>query len=88
MGSHKHLLNTNNILGTGDMIAIKEGKEKSPYVPSPLYSNRERGRQAQICENRYISEDFIFLFLFVFLPFLGPLPLHMEVPRLGVKSGL
>jgi len=28
----------------------------------------------------------LFCFVFVFLPFLGPLPLHMEVPRLGVKS--
>ena len=26
--------------------------------------------------------------LFVFLPFPGPLPRHMEVPRLGVKSEL
>ena len=28
------------------------------------------------------------MFLFVFLPFLGPLPQHMEVPRLGVESEL
>ena len=28
------------------------------------------------------------LFIFVFLPFLGLLPWHMEVPRLGVKSEL
>ena len=27
-------------------------------------------------------------FFFVFLPFLGPLPRHMEVPRLGVQSEL
>ena len=27
---------------------------------------------------------FIYLFILVFLPFLGPLPCHMEVPRLGV----
>ena len=27
-------------------------------------------------------------FFFVFLPFLGPLPRHMEVPRLGVESEL
>ena len=27
-------------------------------------------------------------FFFVFLPFLGPLQRHMEVPRLGVKSEL
>ena len=27
---------------------------------------------------------FVFFFLVFFLPFLGPLPQHMEVPRLGV----
>ena len=32
---------------------------------------------------------FVCLFVcFVFLPFLGPLPRHMEVPRLGVESEL
>ena len=31
---------------------------------------------------------FLFFFFFVFLPFLGPLPRHMEVPRLGVESEL
>ena len=31
---------------------------------------------------------FFFFFFFVFLPFLGPLPWHMEVPRLGVQSEL
>ena len=30
----------------------------------------------------------IIIFFFVFLPFLGPLPQHMEVPRLGVQSEL
>ena len=25
------------------------------------------------------------VFVFVFLPFLGPLPGHMEVPRLGIE---
>ena len=30
----------------------------------------------------------LFYFIFVFLPFLGPLPWHMEVPRLGVESEL
>ena len=28
------------------------------------------------------------IYIFVFLPFLGPLPRHMEVPRLEVKSEL
>ena len=31
--------------------------------------------------------EFIFYFLF-FLPFVGLLPRHMEVPRLGVQSEL
>ena len=35
------------------------------------------------CQSGY-SFIFSFLFFFVFLPFLGPLPRHMEVPRLGV----
>ena len=30
----------------------------------------------------------VFFFFFVFFPFLGPLPLHVEVSRLGVKSEL
>jgi len=29
-----------------------------------------------------------FVFVFVFLPFLGPFPQHMEVPRLVVQSEL
>ena len=33
------------------------------------------------------SWGFLFFFL-VFLPFLGPLPQHMEVPRQGVESEL
>ena len=40
------------------------------------------------------SDVFVFFFFFVFcllsllLLFLGPLPRHMEVPRLGVESEL
>ena len=36
-------------------------------------------------------EEFCFVFVcfvFGFLPFLGPLPRHMQVPRLGVESEL
>ena len=38
----------------------------------------------------FVSDFFFFFFFsfFVFLPFLGPLPQHMEVPRLGVKAEL
>ena len=35
--------------------------------------------------NAYPTKIFFF---FVFLPFLGPLQQHMEVPRLGVESEL
>ena len=33
---------------------------------------------------RSFTSYFIYLFIFVFIPFLGPLLRHMEVPRLGV----
>ena len=36
----------------------------------------------------YIFILFYFIYLFVFLPFLGPLRRHTEVPRLGVESEL
>ena len=32
----------------------------------------------------YLKDIFTFFFFFVFLPFLGLLPWHMGVPRLGV----
>jgi len=39
--------------------------------------------------NRRTFLSFFFSFsFFVFFPFLGPLPGHMEVPRLGVESEL
>ena len=31
------------------------------------------------------TDTYLFIYLFVFLPFLGPLPQHMEFPRLGVE---
>ena len=34
------------------------------------------------------SYSILFFFVFVFLPFFGPLLQHMEVPRLGVESEL
>ena len=35
-----------------------------------------------------LSTHFLFFYFFVFLPFLGLFPQHMEVPRLGVQSKL
>ena len=34
--------------------------------------------------SKHINDSFLFVCLFVFLPFLGPHPWHMEAPRLGV----
>ena len=39
------------------------------------------------CDDGFFC-SFCFVFVFVFLPFLGPLSQHMEVSRLGVKSEL
>ena len=35
-----------------------------------------------------IFKNFLFIYFFVFLLFLGPLPRHMQIPRLGVQSEL
>ena len=40
------------------------------------------------CGSLWVFSFFFFFFFSVFLPFLGQLPRHMEVPRLGVSSEL
>ena len=40
------------------------------------------------CELHALVFFFFFFFFLIFLPLLGPLPRHMEVPRLGVQSEL
>ena len=44
--------------------------------------------KGDILEEWFMCQSFFFFFFFGFLPFLGPLPRHMEVPRLGVESEL
>ena len=55
------------------------------------------GRQEQLPQDRgtihipsflSVGKPSLSLLFLVFLPFLGPLPKHVEVPRLGVKSEL
>jgi len=41
-----------------------------------------------ICLKMCKEVIFFFFFFLVFLPFLGPLPWHREVPRLGVELEL
>ena len=43
-------------------------------------------RQAVVHFINIMAFIYFILFYFVFLPFLGPLPQHMEIPRLGVES--
>ena len=38
--------------------------------------------------NFHIPPFYLFIYLFIYFWFLGPLPRHMEVPRLGVVSEL
>ena len=38
--------------------------------------------------SRIVHNLFYFILFLVFLLFLGPLPRHMEVPRLGIESEL
>ena len=69
------------------------------YFPLPIYllvpfflqsaptSNKSIGGNEFLCPLFFFFFSFFlsfFFFFFVFLPFLGPLPRHMEVPRLGV----
>ena len=42
----------------------------------------------QVTQPESVKGKFFFFFFFVFLLFFGPLPGHMEGPRVGVESGL
>ena len=45
-------------------------------------------RTENMCPHQNCTQIFFLFFFFVFLPFLGLLMRHMEVPRLGVQSEL
>ena len=66
----------------------RKPREVSPTVIVIFHSGQSvlQGT-AERLENLKTDVDRVFLFL-VFLPFLGPLPGHTEVPRLGVPSEL
>ena len=56
-------------------------------VPSWVPLSHDRNSILLLLYSFSFDEKFLFYF-FVFLPFLGLLPQHMEVTRLGVKSEL
>ena len=63
----------------------KPGNDRLWLLKSPDYGFLGRGRKQEGVKEKQTGV-FIFFLIFVFLLFLGPFPLHMEVPRLGVKS--
>ena len=61
-------------------------------IPKPLSKAMDRTHvlmdTSQILNSLSHDKISIYFFFFVFLPFLGPLPQHMEVPKLEVESEL
>ena len=55
-------------------LNLRPGTAEAPLIPSCHSGN----------SNNSIFKSFFFFFFFGFLPFIGPLPRHMEIPRLGV----
>ena len=77
----------------GGMVVQKDVREKDDRGTRQLLELTaifailivEMALQVCTCINTYQIVPFIYFFnFFVFLPFLGPLPWNMEVPRLGV----
>ena len=65
---------------------LSDTRERTPNLMVP---SRICFRCATTATPKISFYFFFFIFyFFVFLPFLGPLPRHMEVPRLGVESEL
>ena len=48
----------------------------------------ERSSSMSLCDGLLLLTFYFFILFFVSLPFLGPLPWHMEVPRLGAEPEL
>ena len=65
-----------------------KGTPRSPVIPKHPSLRNEELEMKSIVKAMIIMFFVCFLWVFVFLPFLGPLPWHMEIPRLGVKSEL
>jgi len=63
----------------GKVTDITERQEKLDYAGPSTHSK---------ASGFYFILFIYYFFFFVFLPFLGPLPRHMEIPRLGVESEL
>ena len=77
------------------VVSLKKEKKKKkqsyPIVTAigkQLEKQTRHGLQSIRPEASLFCKFYCIFFFFVFLPFLGLLPQHMEVPRLGVELGL
>ena len=66
-------------------LGFNFGKAKCQKLSGDLNTDEDR---IMVTENNTWVTFFFFFFFCLFAFFLGPLPPHMEVPRLGVKSEL
>ena len=74
-------------------IQCRKRRKYHHHSSLPLYPLHQQSQLFPLPSARYypqlnISFFFFSFFFFVFLPFLGPLPRHMELPRLGVQLEL
>ena len=61
---------------------LQKKKMRVKIYLTKLKKKKERERKEKVNKEQKL---FIYLIFFsVFLPFVGPLPWHMEIPRLGV----
>jgi len=65
----------------------QHSKELFRYLRAPQPGFQQQQVSAFIFLSLEVLKIFFFFF-FVFLPYLGPIPQHMEIPRLGVESEL
>ena len=85
-GSKPRLQSTPQLTATPDPQPTEQGQGLNPQPHGSSSDSLTTEPQRELL---FLFFYFLFLFLFfVFLPFLGPLPQHMEVPRLGVKLEL
>ena len=72
------------------MAWIQSPPRELPYAMGAAIKLKKKKKEARVTQIKYMVLFFFFFFFFflVFLPFIGLLPRHMEVPRLGVELEL
>ena len=83
------------ITGDGHQVSLSHHSGCTAAWILPLQGNVKANNQLQVTEgalffhSMHLGLIYLFIYLFIFLCFLGPhLLQHMEVPRLGAESEL